>query len=314
MTSRVEKLEKDAAYRERLFSIKLSEYSATFDRLEVQLTSLVDWVNQKLLAIHEQANERNAVVEAQVGGMVATLAETQMDLEGKIADMDKTSRFLGQRPPRLNPRHEIMDVDETEGSEMVTGPAASMAPAAPFTLSEDQTTGDRPMAPAAPPPSAPDAPGSEPSPAPILMAVATPAEVATVAVGAVVAQAPPPLSRHSVGTAPPPLSRLDPAPPPAPSAPRLPISGQPLAAVAEETAVTPPPSQPSSDLSSPTPTPKQLSSPRARSAAEEPDEDDEEPPRRSIRQRSVVPTEAADSVPRLPVKRARAGSKKPKGG
>lgn len=144
MTTRVEKLEKEAAYREKLWSIKLSEYSATFDRIETQLDSLVEWVNEKLITVHEQANERNAFVGAQVGGMVATMAKTQGDVEAKIREINRTSRFLGRTPPRLGNVTEIIDVDEEmEDGEETTDPMA--ASAEPVAASAAQAPGPQPL-------------------------------------------------------------------------------------------------------------------------------------------------------------------------
>lgn len=325
MISRVEKLEKDAAYRERLFSIKLSEYSATFDRLEVQLESVAEWVNDKLIALHEQANERNAVVEAQVGGMVATMAETQVELEAKIADINKTSRFLGRTPPRLNPMTDVIDVDEMEESTK-TGAMSAAAPAAP-PLPSDQMTVAAAMGPLPGPAvaafSPPPVTGSTPSPpshplTPELDPASATDNGAAMIGPAVTAPAPPTLSRHPVATAPPSLTRQEGPPLPAPTAPEPAPAVLPLPAITEAAEETPAPSPTSSALTSPAPTPKRPSPPRSHSTMDELEEDDEDQPRRSVRQRSAGPVALApapaDAAPRPLVKRGRAGSKKPKAG
>jgi len=349
-------------------SIKLSEYSATFDRLEMQLDSLVDWVNEKLIAVHEQANERNAFVGAQVGGMVATMAKRQADLEAKIAAIDKTSRFLGRTPPRVTSMKEVIDVDQE--MEDVAGSVAAAA-AATLTVPEQvnglesESPVSEPSEPAATVPSlAPDevmepsmaSPGLPPQvtldsvadvakPDTTPLAAAPPPPDLTRRLPSLVIQqegsppvapsapvgppfsapAPPNLSRPSPAPGPPCLIRQPLSPPVAPSASSF--NGPPD--LTRHTGTAPPaPSETTSDgsahpqapegtpppalASSPLASPKRPSPPWSESTNDEVDLEDDQP-RRSVRQRSVVPA-SAEPMPRPNVRRSRAGSKKPKAG
>ena len=65
---KVARLENEGIERDKYFRIKILEYSGTFDRLEVQMDSLQEWAEDRLIAAHSTCHERTQWVEDALAG------------------------------------------------------------------------------------------------------------------------------------------------------------------------------------------------------------------------------------------------------
>ena len=261
--------------------------------MEDDITSLMDWVSQRLLALHEQANGRNLWVQEKVGEMVAgmgertRLLETQLKRNRILEDTNhqlRADRRAGRRsPPPAAVVHDVDGMDiETAGPSAAPAVVSQASPpmalvssspvhmavdeAAPVIQGDTAGSTNRPSSEA-------DQMSVEESAAPVELVPATPA-------AAPPTPSPPPVAESS------PLS-----------------SPSPTARPTQETAATPT---------------RSATEPGSGAEEQGETEEDTDQPRRSLRQRSAAPVDIVGPMtPRRGAERrgsGKGGPKKPRAG
>jgi hypothetical protein len=134
MSLRISNLEKASSRRDKNFKIKIAEYSATFDRLEVQMESLQHWATQRLLAVHEVTADRQGWLETEFGGLVNRLEDM---CDNTLAAIDARDRAASayeppQNPPLVGERQQVLE--ENSPSPSAATPAAAAATSIPVVL------------------------------------------------------------------------------------------------------------------------------------------------------------------------------------
>lgn len=143
LQSEVTRLQAKADLRQTRFQTTINEYGDQISRLEGHINSLTDWIGQRILAVHQKANERNAWVEEAVGEMAAQMEERSRRLDQNIDTLRHQRELLAATPPpTLVSGTQDVDMKEGHGESSLTVPPAA-APvdtsdgAAPPVLSTD---------------------------------------------------------------------------------------------------------------------------------------------------------------------------------